>query len=213
MKILIGEDDPIMAEHLRQIVLELGYSVCAVEHESTSIVAAAAIHEPDLVLLDIRMDTPNAGMLVAQKLNNTNVSFAFLTAHTDNDTLEKAGNLYPFSYLVKPYNKAQIKATLSTFYSSMNNEVQIKVGRESVSIMKNEILYIQTEKNYCEIYSSTRRDVVRCSLNTLLQELNYPKLLRVHKSYAVNKSRITKQTSNGVWIDEKLIPTSTVYYK
>ena len=66
MRVLIVEDDAIIAMHLAMLVAELGHEVCATAASAAAAIALAALHNPDVVLMDIRLAQGSSGIDAAQ---------------------------------------------------------------------------------------------------------------------------------------------------
>ncbi|MBV8518401.1 MAG: response regulator [Acidobacteria bacterium] len=105
-RILVVEDETIVAMDLAATLRRLGYSVVGtVDNGSDAINAAAALH-PDLVLMDIRIKGPTDGIETARLLHGEqSAPVVFLTAHADVDTVERSKLAAPYGYLVKPFDE------------------------------------------------------------------------------------------------------------
>ena len=68
MRVLIVEDDAIIAMHLAMLVAELGHEVCATAATAAAAIALAAVHKPDVVLMDIRLAQGSSGIDAAREL-------------------------------------------------------------------------------------------------------------------------------------------------
>jgi PAS domain S-box-containing protein len=102
-RILIVEDEVIIAYDLQHKLQLLGYQVleiCSSGEEAIEYVKTAA---PDLILMDIRLHGTMSGIDAAEHiLNHHDIPIIYLTAHADQNTLQKAKMTHPFGYLVKP---------------------------------------------------------------------------------------------------------------
>ena len=111
--ILVVEDERIVAEDIQDRLLQLNYAVAATTGRGEEAVSLARRHNPDLVLMDIRlqgqMDGIEAGRIITEELH---LPVVFLTANSDNDTLERAKAAEPFGYLLKPFVEQELKTTI-----------------------------------------------------------------------------------------------------
>ncbi|MGB0166098.1 MAG: LytR/AlgR family response regulator transcription factor [Luteibaculum sp.] len=209
MRISICEDEVIVAEHLRAMVSQLGYKVIGLENDYEACLAMLKAFPPDLALLDIRMDREDAGFRLAEHLKSEHIPFVFISAHSDDNALGEAANLNPLGYIVKPFNLPQIKATLKQAEEkTKRSAVYLKVGHETIRILKDSILYIKSDDKYCELYTEEGRHLIRNSLSNVLEELEADFLLRVHRSYAVNEGKITRKEGQRIYLGEQEIPIS-----
>ena len=101
--ILIVEDETIIAQDLKQKLQSLGYQnprMCMSGEEALEAIKTAV---PDLILMDIRLKGTLSGIDTAEQIHKTlDIPVIFLTAHTDDKTLELAKKSRPYGYLVKP---------------------------------------------------------------------------------------------------------------
>jgi len=112
-KILIVEDEAIIAEDLKFMLKSLGYDVIGVAMKYNKAIEILSNTTPDLILLDIILGGAKSGIDLAHEINkNFNIPFIFLTSHADKLTVEQAKATKPLGYLVKPFHKEDIFATL-----------------------------------------------------------------------------------------------------
>ncbi|MBK8096018.1 MAG: response regulator [Planctomycetes bacterium] len=112
-RILIVEDESMVADDLHLRLERLGFDVIGIRDTAASAVAAATELSPDLVLLDIRLKGTADGVEVARRLRERNVGFVFLTAHADRETLLRTGVTEPLGYIVKPFEERGLNATIA----------------------------------------------------------------------------------------------------
>jgi PAS domain S-box-containing protein len=111
--ILIVEDDFVIAKVLAESLQELGYQVAGIISTGEEAVERAAKVHPDLVLMDIRlkgdMDGIEAGEAISGDLH---IPIVYLTAYSDERTVERAKITEPYGYLIKPFTDTELKTTL-----------------------------------------------------------------------------------------------------
>jgi len=113
-RILIVEDELLAARYLRKIIENLGHTVVGTATSAIQAIEMNALLQPTLILMDIALDGKDDGCDAAIEIKKHHtVSLIFLTAHSDEFTLEKANKCQPDGYILKPYNKEQIKVILS----------------------------------------------------------------------------------------------------
>lgn len=101
--ILIVEDEVLVAMELRETLEKAGYSVPEVVVFSEKIIPAFVRHKPDIIIMDINLNSLTDGVAAVQRMNilrHTRV--IYITAYSDNQTKERALRTNPLDYLVKP---------------------------------------------------------------------------------------------------------------
>ena len=112
-KILIVEDEPLIAQDLSIIVEKAGYQVIGIANDGSRALDLLHLHKPDLALLDIALDVTLSGIDIARIINDKyQIPFIFITSFSDRYTLEKVKDVYPQGYIVKPFKKKDILANI-----------------------------------------------------------------------------------------------------
>ena len=116
IKILIVEDEPIIALNLKQVLIELGYEAFGIANNrcNTLKLLEEKKESPDLILMDIYLQGPTTGIMLAKELKDTlkNVPIIFLTANSELATIKEASETFAYGYLIKPYKKNHLQATI-----------------------------------------------------------------------------------------------------
>ena len=103
MRVLIVEDDAIIAMHLEILVAELGHEVCATTASAAGAIARAAAHNPDVVLMDIRLAQGSSGIDAARELHAQQaLRCIFLSANLDEPTRTALLPYEPIDFVGKP---------------------------------------------------------------------------------------------------------------
>ncbi|MGE0097833.1 MAG: ATP-binding protein [Hydrogenophaga sp.] len=112
-RILIVEDESIVAFNLQQRLAQLGYDVPAVAVSGQESLDLILQTNPDLVLMDIHIEGDMDGIDVAARLKEDNpVPVIYLTAYSEDSTLERARKTSPYGYLIKPFSERELHATI-----------------------------------------------------------------------------------------------------
>lgn len=112
-KLLIVEDEPIVAMDLKQEVQDLGYDVAGVAESADDALAIVQDTVPDFALMDIRIVGSMDGIQTARALRHWyHVPSIFLTSYCDDAILTRAARTMPYGYLTKPFKSAELKAAL-----------------------------------------------------------------------------------------------------
>lgn len=112
-KILVVEDESIVARDIRNMLLGLGYEVMAVISDARAAVKNAKKERPHLVLMDIMLQGEISGVEAADRIySELNIPVVYLTAYADETTLQRAKETEPFGYLLKPFEERELKSTI-----------------------------------------------------------------------------------------------------
>ncbi|MDO9033933.1 MAG: response regulator [Methanoregula sp.] len=111
--VLIVEDDPII-QHLIQICLKnLGYEVCGTAGTGDEAVASAQKTKPDFVLMDINLSGKIDGIDAARQIKaQSDARIIFLTAFSDEQIIERAKEIHPAGFILKPFSNNDLRITL-----------------------------------------------------------------------------------------------------
>ncbi|HEX4231980.1 MAG TPA: response regulator [Bryobacteraceae bacterium] len=112
-RILVLEDEAITADHLRRILLRLGYEIVGVTGDGTVALDLLAKTRPDLLLADIGLEGEVDGIEVANRAREQwKTPTIFLTAYSDATTMQRAKVTEPYGFLVKPFAEQELHATI-----------------------------------------------------------------------------------------------------
>jgi PAS domain S-box-containing protein len=112
-RIMIVEDDRIVARDIREQLTRTGHSVTSVTSRGETAVDLAISTEPDLVLMDIRLEGEVDGIEAAKQIRaRCGVPVVFLTAYADDETVRRASQAEPFGYLLKPFEDLQLRTVI-----------------------------------------------------------------------------------------------------
>lgn len=234
IKILIVEDELIIAEDLANSLRKMNYEVIGIAMDFEEAIEIIASNTPDLMLLDINLGSDKDGIQLAEELNKKyQIAIIFTTSYADSATLERAKKVNPINYLVKPFQQEQLFTAIEIAMYNLANKpdkVVSEIEEDSINeglIIKDalflkekfrytklpiaEILWIKAEGNYLEIHLAERKELIRASLSAFLEKINRKNFFRTHKSYAVNLDYLTKFEPTTVTILNTEIPISKNY--
>jgi signal transduction histidine kinase len=136
-RVLVVEDERIVARDIQQILVDLGYDAYAIAASADEALARATERVPDLVLMDIRIRGPVDGVAAADMLRQRfDVPVIFVTANADEETIARAGKAEPFGYLVKPIQPADLRSAIEIALRRHELERRIR----EASRLKSELL-------------------------------------------------------------------------
>jgi len=112
-KILVVEDDSIIALTIQGRLKQFGYEVVGRASTGEDALKKVKDLQPDLVLMDIHIKGPMDGIQTAERVYGFyNIPVVYLTAYSDEKTLERAQKTSPFGYVVKPFNDETLRTTI-----------------------------------------------------------------------------------------------------
>ena len=113
-RVLVVEDEALIALDLERRLVRLGYQVVGRADNKVDAVAQFTTQRPDLVLMDIFIRGPADGIETAKAITEIDdVPVIFLTAFADEDTVQRAAAISPYGYLLKPFDERTLSATIT----------------------------------------------------------------------------------------------------
>lgn len=216
MNILIVEDELLIAEMLKEMLLELNYKVIAIAKNSElAFEVLENNNNINFAILDINLNSTKTGIDIAKRLNDEfHVPFIFLTSYSDKKTFSEAIEVKPQAYLIKPFSKMDLFTTIEVIKSRNNqtsNYTTIKDGHLTIKLSHNSILWLKSENVYIEVKTEEKTHLVRSSLDKFLEDLNDTTFIRIHRSFAVNVNHIKAVNGQYVIVGDEKIPLSRKY--
>ena len=114
MRILIAEDETIIRLDVRTLLEKAGHEVVAEARDGEEAVALAAEHDPDLIVMDVRMPHLDGIEAARQISDRKPVPIVMLTAYAEEDLVTRASEAGAFAYLVKPFREVDLLPALNT---------------------------------------------------------------------------------------------------
>jgi PAS domain S-box-containing protein len=138
-RVLIVEDEALVAEDLKMAVTDLGYEVVGHADNAEEAVKKALKLKPDVILMDIVLKGEKTGIDASHEIKaQIDLPIIFLTAYTDIDLIDKAKSTEPYAYLVKPFQERQLLASIEMAMHKCQIETKLKESEEfSFSLQNN----------------------------------------------------------------------------
>jgi PAS domain S-box-containing protein len=112
-RIMVVEDEGIIAEDIQESLLEMGYNVTSVISSGEEALQRVEQERPDLVLMDVVLQGDMDGIEAARRIRSRmNVPIIYLTAYTDAKMLERAKATEPFAYMIKPFRERELHTNI-----------------------------------------------------------------------------------------------------
>jgi transcriptional regulator with GAF, ATPase, and Fis domain len=129
-KILIVEDEYIIANDLQIILHAAGYPVIGIARSVAKALVLIGQQRPDVVLLDIYLKGPETGIDLAQQLNEINIPFIYISANDNQRVLEAVKATEPSGYIVKPFREKDVLTALEISRYRHSHSVEMKLREE-----------------------------------------------------------------------------------
>jgi len=228
VKILIVEDEIIIADNICLILEDLGYEVLepAINYEEA--LQTIKDEQPDLAILDIQLAGKKDGVDLAWTIKEQfDFPFIFLTSNADAATIDRVKKVAPPAYLVKPFKKEDLYTAIElALYNYAESKSESKQTAEDLlikdaifvkdknlfrKIKLDNIGYLKSDHVYVEVYTTDgEKHLIRGSLTDLSDRLP-SNFYRTHRSYTINVDHMDALNSSYVIINEQQIPIGKNY--
>ncbi len=213
IKILIIEDEVLIAEHIKDYLVSFGFSQIYMAHTKKLAIQSIDYVKPDLILLDLHLQQPKDGLDIANLIDENGIPhYIFITANSDMLVIQEAIHTKASGYITKPLKKsdlfASIQIALKTNANPETSFLLIKENNTNVKLGFDDILYIEGNSNYINIFTKTQKVITRQSLDWAELELPENQFMRIHRSYIINIRAVKRTNSKSVFIEEIEIPIS-----
>ncbi len=162
-KILIVEDECIVASHIAETLKDLGYQITDMVTSGEMALQSVGKDQPDLILMDIVLGGEMTGTQTAEEINaRIDVPVIFLTAYSDKKTVANAKAVGPFGYIVKPFKEKDLNSSI---------QVALEKHRQVKDLKHKEEWYKSSLKNLGEAVIAVDKNGDVSSINRLAESL------------------------------------------
>jgi DNA-binding LytR/AlgR family response regulator len=233
IKIVIIEDEFVIAEDIRTQLDEAGYEVMSMFDTAEAALPFIINTTPDIILVDINLQGKMDGIqMVEQIQREVNLPIAFITANSDAATYDRARKTHPHAFLVKPFTTSNLLAAvdLALYHFSMestptviervvdkahpddqfivNQCLFVRANGKHKKICNNDLLFIEAAGSYVHIQTRTERHTLSQNLTHFQKKTPLPNLVRIHRSYIVNVDHVDSFEDSYVFIQNHKLPLS-----
>ncbi len=218
-KVLVVEDEPLIAEDLAMQLRELGLTDIKIALTYDDAVQIVSEEKFGLILLDINLGGEKDGIDLASFINEQCPSpLIFITSYYDSDTIERAKKVNPAAYILKPFNKQDIlvnvemvlaKSSLKPCTKPEKFFIKNKDGLVSIDPMN--IDFVEAFDNYAKVFSGNNAYILSHTLKSVADKLQSYGFERVHKSYLINFSRISMISEGFIFFNDIKVPIGRSY--
>ena len=234
-KILIVEDEAIVAKDISVCLEKIGYEVIATFSKGEKALHFLKENKPDLVLMDIMLAGNISGIEASAEIKKKHdIPVVFLTAYADEKTIERAKVTEPYGYVIKPFKEIDLRTSIemalykfkkekeklsgiesSSFKNSpiSSDYIYVKSNSKLVKVQNLNILFVEALKDYVIIHTDKERFTIHSTMKDIEKKLPEDIFMRVHRSYILNLNKINSIDSSIVNIEksDKKIPIGGSY--
>jgi DNA-binding LytR/AlgR family response regulator len=224
-KILIVEDEMIIAANIAMQLNNLGYQVTGTLTRGEEVIAHIEENLPDIIIMDINLKGDLDGVDIVHSIQKTHkIPVVYLTANADDTNFNRAKLTNPFAFISKPFKKIDLQHTIELIIQhliedevnqitddsfALSDCIFIRSSDKMIKVAIKEILYIEAERNYCKIHCKEKEILIVSTLKELDEKLPSQFFLRIHRSFIVNISHIDEIATSHVVIAKKAIPITS----
>lgn len=233
-KILIVEDEIIIAADISMMLGNLGYDVTGIIPRGEDALKSIEGTRPDLILMDVSlkgsMDGVETALLIQEKYQ---IPLIFLTANADDNTFTRAKAAQPYAFISKPFRQSDLNRTIEltlqkvaeerdqilsaplpdpalTEESILADRIFVRYKDRMVKVLLEEILFAEAERSYCKIHTATGEYLMTLPLGAFEEKLKSSDFMRIHRSHIINVTKIDAviDNYNYVSIGKHTLPVS-----
>lgn len=239
LNILIVEDQWLEAEVLTAWLGDMGYQHITICHNSKDAFQQFKSIKPDLVLMDIDLNEADVdGIALAKAFYRVHpLPIIYLTGSSDERTYQRAKVTQYANFLIKPTTARQLYIAIDTalerFHQSMEQEETKAITTKFISakdhffvkgsdryyyrVNVEDILWIEAVRGGVQIVTEQHNYMLTASLSSFIKQFEHPLIIRVHRSFAINKNKVSAIQERSFLMDykknEKVIPCSKAYWE
>lgn len=230
IKILIVEDEMIIAANISLQLVSLGYEVTGIVPRGEEALMHVKQNQPDILLLDINLKGTIDGIETALLMQQDfDIPIIYLTANADDTNFNRAKATHPYAFISKPFKKLDLQRAIEITVNQLQSKndlesdlsefddntpfilsdcIFVRHHDKMVKVCIKDILYIEAERNYCRIHCNDKEYLLVMTLKDIDEKLPNHHFIRVHRSFIVNVSQIDEIATSHIVIGKKAIPVS-----
>jgi DNA-binding LytR/AlgR family response regulator len=225
LKILIVEDEMLIAANIANQLETLGYEVVGIIPRGEEAVKVVQNEKPDLILMDINLKGELNGIEAAKKIQQDGqIPIIYLTANNDDAHFERAKGTNPYAFISKPFKKLDLQRALELAFVRIIQESQeqkvesenlklddrifVRHNEVMVKIIIADILYLEADRNYCNVYTKHSVYLLVNTLKNMEDKLPTEQFQRIHRSFIVNIKHVDEVAQNHLTVQNKILPLS-----
>ena len=222
-KILVVEDEIIVAQNIQCALEDLGYDVSAIALSGDEAIGKATELQPDLVLMDIKLQGEMNGVEAAEQIRSRfDIPVIFVTAYADDQTLQRAKVAEPYGYVLKPFDERELRSTIemALYRHEMGRKLRASETRlrtvfeatmDGLFTIDKQGCYVEVNPAGCRMFGYTREEILNSDIGLLLfpedVEAGFsmlPTLLQ--EETFISEYRMRSQAGSEIWVEMAVSP-------
>jgi PAS domain S-box len=215
-RIMVVEDEMMISEDIQRAIQQYDHEVTGAYSRGEEALIMALKQNPDLIIMDIKLEGELSGIETAKKIRqNRDIPIIFLTAYSDDLTIESSAEAEPYSYLIKPFNENDLNAAIKIAIikhkaarkikeSQMKFETLFKYNPEPTAYLDSKFRIIDINDRFTDVFGYSEEN----AKNKLIFDLVVPenktvesKALGARRNETVQNFRTERRSKSG-----KIIP-------
>jgi PAS domain S-box-containing protein len=188
-KIYIVEDESIVALDISNQLKTIGYKVVGISSHSQDCLIQIQQKQPDLILMDVRLNGQFSGANVASEIYETlKIPIVFLTSYSDKQTLNEIQQIGNYGYVKKPFNILELKTEIEFTHNRFNKHLALKEEseRSKITLKEKEEFFEQIVNNVSDIiYQIDLKGNFTYLNSSALSQTNFSKEELIGKHYSL----------------------------
>jgi DNA-binding LytR/AlgR family response regulator len=183
----------------------LGYKIIGIYTSAEDALKTIDTHRPDIIVMDMMLEGTIDGISAALVIfENHKIPVVFLTSNPDEATFKRAIATKPYAFITKPYSNSDLKRGIELTLERMSSErvhntddsehhlaimddrLFIHHKNQLVKVSYIDILFIEANRNYCNIQTNNQKYLLTIPLGTIESILPKDQFVRVHRSFIAN---------------------------
>ena len=228
IKILVVEDEMIIAAKISMQLTSLGYEVTGILPRGEQAIQQVKENRPDIILLDINLKGELDGIDTARQVQLfADIPIIYLTANSDEATFNRAKPTRPSAFISKPFKQLDLQRAIELAISRMaenatgantdhktdeaqpfilSDRIFVRYKEKMIKILLADILYMEADRNYSRIFTGTREYLLSITLKAIEEKMPTQLFMRAHRSYLINITQVDEVAEMHVMINKKNIP-------
>jgi len=210
-KILIVEDDILVAEDVKQCLQNSKYFVTSIVNSGRDALAKIKEKLPDLILMDIILKDKMNGIETAQKIrNHFDIPIIYISAYSGDDIIQQAKSTQPYGYIIKPINEKELLIAIEIALNKYKerkkiekhlSEIEIRYSQlieninDSIVLLDEKGIISFVNDNFLELSGHTQEEVLGQSIDEFLEKGSLDKYIK----QAIKKKEEKNRVSEIIW--------------